>query len=413
MSTTTETKFDLVVFGATSFVGQILSHYLMDNYGVGRSVNWAIAGRSEQKLSNLKAEFGQAAADLPVIVADAGNPPSLAAMCENARVIISTVGPYALYGEPLVRACVEAGTDYCDLTGEVQWIRKMIEAYEEQARSSGARIVHCCGFDSIPSDLGVWYLQDQAMRTLGAPCTDVRMRLKGASGGFSGGTVASMINVAKEAVEDPALRKELANPFSFCPPEHRSKKRQPNVKSAEYDEDFGGWVAPFVMGAVNMRVVHRSNALQGAVYGKEFTYNEAMMTGPGIRGRLVAYGITGALGGFFAASAIKPTRWLVERFVPKPGEGPSPEAQEKGFWDFRFIGKTADGKAIRTKVTGDRDPGYGSTGKMLGEAGMCLAFDIGEDKPGGFWTPASLLDGKLLDRLTSKAGLRFEVLEAR
>lgn len=413
MNTTTESGFDLVVFGATSFVGQILSHYLMDNYGVGKSVNWAIAGRSEQKLSTLKAELGQAAADLPVIVADVGDPPSLTAMCEKARVIISTVGPYALYGEPLVRACVETGTDYCDLTGEVQWIRRMIEAYEEQAKSSGARIVHCSGFDSIPSDLGVWYLQDQAMRTLGAPCTDVRMRLKGASGGFSGGTVASMINVAKEAAANPALRKELANPFSLCPPEHRSQKRQPSVKSAEYDEDFGVWVAPFVMGAVNMRIVHRSNALQGAAYGKEFTYNEAMMTGPGIKGRLAAYGITGALGGFFAASAIKPTRWLVERFTPKPGEGPSPEAQEKGFWDFRFIGKTADGKSIRTKVTGDRDPGYGSTGKMLGEAGLCLAFDIGDDKPGGFWTPASLLDGKLLDRLTSKAGLRFEVLEAR
>jgi len=413
MTNSTQPDYDLIVFGATSFVGQILTRYLATTYGVGAEVKWAIAGRSEGKLNSLKSELGADAAKLPVILADANDEAALAAMCRQTKVVISTVGPYALYGEPLIKACVSTGTDYCDLTGEVQWIRRMIERYEDQAKQSGARIVHCCGFDSIPSDMGVWYLQQQAEETFGQPCQDVRMRVKVAKGGLSGGTVASMINVAKEAGADPKLRKELANPFSICPPEHRSKTRQPSLKSAEFDKHFDVWLAPFVMGAINTRVVHRSNALQNARYGKEFTYDEAIMTGKGTKGRLTAYGMVAALGAFFTASAIKPTRWLVEKLVPQPGEGPSPEDQEKGFYDLRFVGRTQDGKTMITKVTGDRDPGYGSTGKMLGEAGMCLAFDIKDDVAGGFWTPSSALGGKLLERLTSNAGLTFEVVETR
>ncbi|WP_166268873.1 saccharopine dehydrogenase family protein [Marinobacter caseinilyticus] len=408
-----EQQFDIVVFGATSFVGQILSRYLMETFGSGGDVKWAIGGRSEAKLVNLKTDLG--ATDLPILTANADDEPSLRKMCGQTRVVVSTVGPYALYGEPLIKACVELGTDYCDLTGEVQWIRKMIQTYEEQAKKSGARIVHCCGFDSIPSDMGVYFLQQQARETLGAPCTEVKMRVRALKGEFSGGTVASLMNVAKEAGSNPALRKELANPFSICPPEHRSAKRQPNVKSAEYDRDFDAWLAPFVMAGINTRIVHRSNALMGAAYGKEFTYDEAMMTGKGIKGRLAAYTITVGLGGFLVASALKPTRYVLERFVvPKPGEGPSDEAQKKGFYDLRFIGRTADGKTIRTKVTGDQDPGYGSTGKMLGQAAACLAFDVSKtERGGGFWTPSSLFGDHLVSRLRDHAGLTFELLEQR
>ena len=413
MSKPADTTYNLVVFGATSFVGQILTRYLLETYGLGRKVKWAIAGRSQARLDELKTSLGEEAEKLPVIIADASNDTELTAMCEQTRVVISTVGPYALYGEPLVRACVRTGTDYCDLTGEVQWIRRMIERYEEEAKSSGARIVHCCGFDSIPSDMGVWYLQEQAERTFGEPCIDVRMRAKAVKGGLSGGTVASMINIAKEAASDPQLRKELANPFSICPPDHRSETRQPSLSAAEYDETFDVWLAPFVMGAINIRVVHRSNALQNARYGKEFTYDEAIMMGKGLKGRLAALSMTGALGVFFTASALKPTRWVVEKLVPKPGEGPSPKAQEEGFYDLRFVGRTQKGEVIITRVTGDRDPGYGSTSKMLGEAGMCLAFDLPADHPGGFWTPASLLEGNLMERLTRNAGLRFEIVETR
>lgn len=410
MSNKTNTTYDIVVFGATSFVGQILTSYLLKTYGTDKDLKWAIAGRSQNKLNSLKADLGKAATELPVVIADASDETALKAMCDQTRVVISTVGPYALYGEPLVKVCAETGTDYCDLTGEVQWIRKMVDKYEDTAKDSGARIVHCCGFDSIPSDMGVWFLQQQAEATFGEVCRDVRMRVKAAKGEFSGGTVASMVNVAKEAAADPALRKELANPFSISPAGHRSEARQPNLKGAEYDKELGVWLAPFVMGAINTRIVHRSNALQNARYGKEFTYDEAMMVGRGIQGRLTAYGITGALAGFFTASAFKPSRWLVEKFVPKSGEGPSADVQEKGYYDLRFVGKTEDGKTIKTKVVGDRDPGYGSTSKMLGEAGVCLAFDVA-DKPGGIWTPASLMDCRLFDRLTSKAGLSFEVLE--
>jgi len=413
MSNQTEAPYDLVVFGATSFVGKILSRYLFETCGTGQSVNWAIAGRSSAKLDALKAELGSGAENLPVIVADAADEDAMRSLCEQTRVVISTVGPYALYGEPLVKACATTGTDYCDLTGEVHWIRRMISKYEEQAQESGARIVHCCGFDSIPSDMGVWFLQKNAEEVFGEPCQSVRMRVKVAKGGLSGGTFASMINVAKEAAADPKLRKELANPFSLCPPEHRSQTRQPALKSAEFDRDFNAWLAPFVMSTINTRVVHRSNALQSARYGKEFTYDEAMMTGRGSKGRLTAYGVTAALGTFVMASAIKPSRWLVEKLVPEPGQGPSQEDQDKGFYDLRFIGRTADDKAIITKVTGDRDPGYGSTGKMLGQAGLCLAFDIKDDVAGGFWTPASAMNGKLIERLTSHAGLTFEVLETR
>ncbi|MGM0952296.1 MAG: saccharopine dehydrogenase family protein [Pseudomonadota bacterium] len=413
MSNQTEAPYDLVVFGATSFVGKILSRYLFETCGTGQPVNWAIAGRSSAKLDALKAELGSGADNLPVIVADAADEDAMRSLCEQTRVVISTVGPYALYGEPLVKACATTGTDYCDLTGEVHWIRRMISKYEEQAQESGARIVHCCGFDSIPSDLGVWFLQKNAEEVFGEPCLNVRMRVKVAKGGLSGGTFASMINVAKEAAADPKLRKELANPFSLCPPEHRSQIRQPALKSAEFDRDFNAWLAPFVMSTINTRVVHRSNALQNARYGKEFTYDEAMMTGRGSKGRLTAYGVTAALGTFVMASAIKPSRWLVEKLVPEPGQGPSQEDQDKGFYDLRFIGRTADDKAIITKVTGDRDPGYGSTGKMLGQAGLCLAFDIKDDVAGGFWTPASAMNGKLIERLTSHAGLTFEVLETR
>ena len=406
-----DSQFDVVVFGATSFVGQILCQYLFDTYGTDGELKWAAAGRSQDKLEQVKASLGDAASALPLITANANDADSLDALCAQTRVVVSTVGPYALYGEPMIKACVNSGTDYCDLTGEAQWIADMLEQYEATAKKNGARIVHCCGFDSIPSDMGVYFLQQQAQARFNAPASTVRMRVKVAKGGVSGGTVASMMNIAEEAGKDPALRKKLANPYLLCPPDHGFKSRQTSIGLASYDDDFNAWVGPFVMDAINSRVVHRSNALQNARYGKEFTYDEAMMTGRGVKGRLAAYGITGALGGFFTASAFKPTRWVVEKFVPKPGEGPSPEAQKNGFYDLRFVGKTTDGKIIKTKVTGDRDPGYGSTGKMLGEAGMSLAFDVPAEKQGGFWTPSSLLDGKLYERLTSKAGLTFEVLE--
>jgi short subunit dehydrogenase-like uncharacterized protein len=402
---------DLIVFGATSFVGQILARYLAEEFGAQGSLKWAMAGRSEQKLAALRNSLGLAAGRVPLVVADAADEAALRRLCESTRVVISTVGPYALYGEPLVKVCAETGTDYCDLTGEVQWIRRMIRNYEPAARKSGARIVHCCGFDSIPSDLGVYFLQQQARRQFGAPCTTVKMRVKAMRGGFSGGTVASLLNVVKEAGANPALRKELANPYSICPEGYAPAVRQPNVKSAQYDADFEAWVAPFVMAAINTRVVQRSNALSKQAYGEDFRYDEAMLMGSGLQGRAAALGMAAGLGGFMVASALPPTRWALERFVlPAPGEGPSAEEQRKGFFDIRFLGTTDDGRSLRVKVTGDRDPGYGSTAKMLGQAGACLAQDFADSgRKGGFWTPATMFGDKLIDRLVAHSGLTFEV----
>ena len=406
-------QYEVVVFGATSFVGQILARYLMDTYGLNGELQWAIAGRSTSKLEQLRQELGDEARQLPMLVADAADEVALGSMCEQTKVIISTVGPYALYGSPLVKICAETGTDYCDLTGEVQWIRRMIQAHEATAKKNGARIVHCCGFDSIPSDMGVHFLQQHAQARFGEPCTTVRMRVKAMRGGMSGGTVASLMNVASEVAKNPALRKELANPYSICPEGSGSKVRQPNVKLAEYDADARSWVAPFVMAAINTRIVHRSNALSGASYGADFRYDEAMMTGPGFAGRARAMAAAGGLGGFLVAAALKPSRWFLERFVvPAPGEGPTPGQQRKGFYDLRFFGTTAQGRSLNVKVTGDRDPGYGSTAKMLGQAGVCLAKDIkSKDAAGGFWTPSTIFGDKLIERLRAQSGLSFEVLD--
>lgn len=405
--------YDFIVYGATSFVGQILARYLFERHGAGGEPRWALAGRSQEKLERVRGELGAGAEALPLVAADAGDEAALRAMCEQADAVVSTVGPYMLYGSTLVKVCAETGTDYCDLTGEIPWISRMIEAHEDDARRSGARIVHCCGFDSIPSDLGVHFLQQQAQARFGKPCNRVKMRVKAMRGAFSGGTAASMMNVTKTASADPAVRRLLADPYAICPRDHSSDVKQPNVRFAEFDPDFGRWTAPFIMAGVNTRIVHRSNALRGHAYGRDFRYDEAILTGGGLRGRLAAMGIASGLGGFLALAILPPTRWFLRKFVlPKPGEGPSPEAQAKGFYDLRFTGETEDGEKIKVKVTGDRDPGYGSTAKLLGEAVVCLATETERDRlPGGFWTPATAFGDRLVERLTAHAGMTFEVSE--
>lgn len=401
--------FDVVVFGATSFVGQILVNYLWRRHGASGSLRWALAGRSSTKLESVRQQLGSDAQNLPILLADASDEAALRALCARTRVVVSTVGPYALYGSPLVKVCAETGIDYCDLTGEVQWIARMIAEHEPAARKSGARIVHCCGFDSVPSDMGVYYLQQQAQQQFGEPCRDVRLRVKSMRGGASGGTVASLLNVVKESIRDASVRKIISNPFALCP--EGSSTRQPNVTFAAYDDDARSWVAPFVMAGINTRIVHRSNYLLGRAYGDAFRYDEAVMTGSGLKGRLTAMGIAGALAGFLAGAALPPSRYFLEKLVPQPGEGPTPAQQEKGNYDMRLFGVTASGKKLTARVTGDRDPGYGSTAKILGEAVACLAQDISRsDIGGGFWTPSTALGQKFIDRLVANAGLTFDLV---
>ncbi|MDG2079649.1 MAG: saccharopine dehydrogenase NADP-binding domain-containing protein [Pseudomonadales bacterium] len=405
-------QFDIILFGATSFVGEILTRYMLAQQPLNGEMKWAIAGRSPTKLNQLKLSLGDAAEALPIVVADTDNQASIDAMCGSTKVIASTVGPYALYGEPVIQSCAALGTDYCDLTGEPQWIHKMLGRHEAAAKKSGARIVNCCGFDSIPSDLGVYFLQQRSKQTLKQHCNIVKMRVKAMKGGASGGTIASMLNAIKEAMQDKNIRKKIASPYALCPAGHGFKVKQINLKSAQYDKDVQAWIAPFVMAAINVRVVHRSNALLHKQYGENFLYDEAMITGPKAKGGVGAAALTAGLGGFMLAALLPPTRWLMEKTIlPKPGEGPSPQAQLEGYYDLRFIGTTPDGQTISCKVTGDRDPGYGSTAKMLGQAALCLAQDMNE-KPGGFWTPASLFGEKIIARLEARAGLTFDIEQA-
>ena len=404
-----EKKYDIMVYGATSFVGQIITHYMAEQYGCD-NLRWAIAGRSMAKLTDLKQSLGSSAGNLALLTADANDLEALTTLCHSTQVILSTVGPYDLYGEPLVQACCETGTDYCDLTGEMHWIKRMQEKYSEAAVNSGARIVHACGFDSIPSDCGVHFLQKHSAKNHGKACSKINMGVKRISGGLSGGTIASMLNMTKQIIKDPSLRKELGNPYSCCPPDHGFTARQVNIMVA-YDEHAKSWLAPFMMAAINTRIVHRSNALSGKAYGEKFYYQEATLTGDSKAGEKRAKRMATGFKLFNFATAISPIRWLLERFVlAKPGEGPSPEEQLNGEFDLRFRGQTEQGEVVKVKVTGDRDPGYGSTAKMISQAAMCLAFDIDQQTPGGFWTPATLLGDTLIERLQAHAGLTFEVI---
>jgi len=399
-------QYDLVVFGATSFVGQILTRRLTERAG---DINWAIAGRNADKLASVAAEAG---IDVDHIVADAADPGAMASLAASTAVVVSTVGPYALYGSELVAAVAAGGTDYCDLTGEPQWMRRMITTYHDTAVESGARIVHACGFDSIPSDFGVRFTQRQAIERFGVPCKRISLRIKAMKGGASGGTIASGLNMAKEERADPDLRKVLGSPYCLNPVDFAHGPRQPNTTLPRRDESSGEWTAPFIMAATNTRVVQRSHALTGRRWGHDFEYDEAMGMGGGPAGAIKASVLTAALAGFAGAVAFEPSRRLVAGVLPKPGQGPSQAAQEAGFFDLRFHGTTADGDTITTKVTGDRDPGYGSTAKMLAEAALTFV-DIPRDEvAGGFWTPTTMFGDLLLERLVEHAGLTFDVLNA-
>jgi short subunit dehydrogenase-like uncharacterized protein len=384
-------EFDVIVYGATGYTGRLVAEYLSKTYGVGGDVKWAMAGRSADKLAAVRDEIG-APADTPFVVADASNPDDLASMAERAGAIATTVGPYQLYGEPLVKACAEAGTDYVDLCGEPGWMHEMIGKYEGAAQKSGARIVFSCGFDSIPFDLGVWFLQDAAKEKLGKPVRRVKGRVRKMQGTFSGGTFASFKETMAAVGRDPSLIKVLQNPFSLSM--GHEGPEQPHGMAAIEDEDIGSWSAPFIMASINTKNVHRSNALMAHAYGKDFVYDEMMLTGPGDKGKAMAEGIAGTnmMGGD----------------GPAPGEGPSKDERENGFYDVLFYGIADDGTVIKAGVTGDKDPGYGSTSKMIAESALCLVKDD-TGTPGGIWTPAPAMGGHLVKRLTEKAGLTFEI----
>ena len=408
--------YAVVLYGATSFVGQITAHYLTEFLSNtkdkdGADVTWAIAGRDEKKLNELQSKLGST---VDIIIANSDDTDSLDEMTKQTQVIISTVGPYLKYGEPLIKSCATNGTDYVDLTGEAIFIKDMMDKYQDTAKQSGARIVNSCGFDSIPSDLGVYFTQQQAEEKFGSACDVIHMRVKAAKGGLSGGTIASMATIFEEVGKDKSRRKQVANPYLLNDDKDAPNVRQDNVSKPEYDNEHKRWLAPFVMASINTRIVHRTNQLLGYEYGRDFKYDEAMWMKDGVKGKLSSYAMSAGLFGFATAMMVKPSRDLLSKHVlPKSGSGPSAEEQANGYFDIRLFGETANKDTINTKVTGDKDPGYGSTSRMLAQAALCLAQDISkEEVGGGFWTPASAMGNHLLARLEEHAGLSFEVVDS-
>jgi short subunit dehydrogenase-like uncharacterized protein len=386
-------KFDIVVYGATGFTGQLVAEYLASHYAGQTDLRWAMAGRSLDKLASLRDAIG-APADIALIEADAGDPASLKAMVDQTRSVLSTVGPYQLYGSDLVAACAASGTDYLDLCGEPIWMRQMIEAHQATAQSTGARIVFSCGFDSLPFELGVFFCQDRAKKVLSAPVSRVKGRVRDMRGTFSGGTAASIKATFAAAAKDLSLVAHLKNPFVLTPGFEGPK--QPPGNKPVFDPDLESWTAPFVMATINTRNVHRSNLLMDFPYGKDFVYDEMVLTGAGEKGEANAKLVVAANGQKAGADA------------PKPGEGPSKEERENGLYDLLFVGLAPDGRQVRVAVRGDRDPGYGSTSKMITECGICLLRDTPE-VPAGIWTPGAAMGHRLIKRLVDHAGLTFEV----
>ena len=379
--------FDVIVYGATGFTGRLVAEYLAQTYPSG--VRWAMAGRSLSKLEEVRAEMG-ISPDLPLVTANADDAASLRAMCERTNVVISTVGPYQLYGSDLVASCAATGTAYVDLCGEPAWMRAMIDAHHAEAKATGARIVFSCGFDSIPFDLGVLTLQEAAVKRFGKPAPRVKCRVRTMKGGFSGGTAASLKATMAAAARNPSIIKLLASPFALTP--GHTGVHQPTGLLPEYDTTIDAWVAPFVMAPINTKNVHRTNFLLGERYGADFVYDEMVVAGLGDLGKA-------------AAEALAKLNPFAGDKGPKPGEGPSKEERDGGHYDVLFVGLMDDGTRIDAVVTGDRDPGYGSTSKMLAESALCLVRDVTGD--GGVWTPGALMGATLRDRLVASAGMTF------
>ena len=385
-------EFDVVIFGASGYTGKLVAEYMHDQYGDDQSIKYAIAGRNTEKLLEVKKDLNLNK-DITILEVDSTDLDALDKMTTSAKCILTTVGPYQLYGSKLVESCAKNGTDYVDLTGEPGWMYEMINAHKETAQKSGARIVFSCGFDSIPFDLGVYFVQNAAKEKFGKPAPHVRGRVKAMNGEFSGGTIASLGATMSTLKEKPELIKVLANPFSLT--EGFEGPSQLDDSKPLLDEKMNMWLAPFVMAPINTKNIHRSNMLLNHAYGEDFCYDEMMIAGEGDEGEQIAKAMSSGnpMGG---------------DNVPQPGEGPSKESREQGNYDVLFFADLEEG-SIGARVTGDMDPGYGSTSKMIAESALCLVQDC-SDLAGGIYTPAPSMGEKLIDRLIKKAGLTFDIV---
>ena len=400
-------EFDIVVWGASGFTGRLVAEYLFKNYGVKDSLKWAMGGRNQAKLEKVRAEVADNS--VPLVIADSQDDESLNAMVKSTKVVCTTVGPYAKYGSKLVASCVAHQTHYCDLAGEVQWMRRMIDQHHEEAKANGTKIVHTCGFDSIPSDMGVYFIQKEAKKRTGKPAKQIQMRVRAFRGEMSGGTYASLGNVMAEAQKDKSIYKVLTNPYGLNPKGEQSGLDKRDLQSVVYDEASKSWIYPFIMAGINTKVVRRSNALSGYSYGKDFRYDEAVMSGAGIGGRVKGTLTALSMGIMMLAKPGSLIKKGVDAILPKPGEGPDKAAREAGFYNLKFITTLEDGSTFTGRVTGDMDPGYGSTSKMMAESAICLVKDDLSDR-GGILTPAVAMGDALLKRLEESAGLTFSIV---
>jgi short subunit dehydrogenase-like uncharacterized protein len=395
---------DVVVFGATGFVGRLLAEYLANNGPSDATI--ALAGRSKEKLEKARSELPQSARDWPLVTADSDDEGSLKAMAQQARVIATTVGPYRKYGMKLVDACIASGTDYCDLTGEVLFVHETKERHAD-AEKSGAKIVHSVGFDSIPSDLGVYLVHEAA----GEPLEETKLVVAAMRGGFSGGTLDSMKGMIDEAKEDKQARRTLGDPYALCPDRSSEPdgKDEGDRRFVGRDDELGEWVGPFVMASYNTRIVRRSNSLRDHVYGPNFRYQEVTGLGNGPLAPAKGAALAGGLGALAGGLSLPPTRKVLDKVLPDPGEGPSEKAREKGFFKIKVHGRTASGARYVARVEAQGDPGYKATALMMGESALCLALD--RDKlpdRAGILTPSTAMNGALVDRLRA-AGMTLQV----
>lgn len=407
-------ELDLVLWGASGFVGRRVAHHLARRIADGESLRLGFGGRRTDGLEALRAELPAAAREVPLVFGDAFDRASLEAMAKRTRVVCSVVGPYASYGTDLVEACVENGTDYCDITGETHWMRQMIDAHQADAERTGARLIFACGFDSVPSDIGVLALQREAMERTGAPCPRIRLRVKRMRGGLNGGTAASLMNRNANGMDAATVRAIRNDPYSLNPPGERHGPDRPTDVgrfTARRDVGLSAWTVPFVMAPINTKIVRRTNALLDYPYGRGFRYDEAMLAGGGAKGWIAAS--LGSLGSglFLRALGKEPTRRLLSRVLPKPGEGPNEETRRTGGFELLLVGGLADGRELQLRVRGDGDPNTESTSKLAAESALCLTQDD-VDIGGGFWTPASALGESLLNRLLAHDVLRFELIDA-
>ena len=397
-------EFDIIIWGASGFTGRLVAGYIFNKYGTNGNLKWAMAGRNLAKLELVRSKVADKT--VPIVVADSNDEEGLKEMVKRAKVICTTVGPYAKYGSKLVSVCIENQTHYCDLAGEVQWIRRMIDKHHESAVANQTKIVNCCGFDSIPSDMGVYFIQKISKAKKGQIAKQIQMRVAGASGGISGGTYESLSHVNEEAHKDKNIFKVLINPYGLNPVGEQEGLDKYDLRTIVYDKASKSWIGPFIMAAINTKIVRRSNALSGYAYGKDFRYDEATLSGKGLKGRVKGFISVIPIGLMMSAKPGSLLKRIIDKILPKAGEGPNKKQRENGFYNLRFYITYEDGSKALAKVIGDMDPGYGSTSKMLSEAAICLAKDE-LSYLGGVLTPSTAMGDKLLSRLEKNAGLTF------